>query len=59
MSDYIDSIKSVMIDLTESNFSEFEKLGYAVEGHNGPYGHSDTPVRNTCHWCIILDIFGR
>lgn len=54
MSDYIDSIKSVMIDLAESNFSEFEKLGHAVEGHNGPYGHSDTPVRNTCHWCIIF-----
>jgi hypothetical protein len=28
--------------------------GSMPSGHNGPYFHPETPVRNTVHWLIIL-----
>lgn len=27
---------------------------YLIPGHNGPYHHPETPVRNMGHWLIIL-----
>lgn len=39
--------------IAEGNFERFLELGHAVEGHNGPHGHLDTPVRNTAHYLII------
>jgi hypothetical protein len=34
----------------------FLMQGFADPGHNGPYGNTDTPVRNTAHWLITYGI---
>lgn len=34
--------------------SVVRQLGHAEAGINGPYSHSDTPVRNTAHWLIAF-----
>lgn len=39
--------------IADGNYERFLELGHAVEGHNGPHGHLDTPVRNTAHYLII------
>lgn len=39
--------------IAHGNYERFNKIGYAVPGHNGPHGHIDTPVRNTAHYLII------
>jgi len=51
---FIDNITKVMIRMADSNYDVFNLKGFATEGCNGPYGHNDTPVRNTSHWCIIF-----
>ena len=33
--------------------------GYFPSGHNGPYGHQETPVRNTAHWVVSLSTMLR
>lgn len=38
--------------VADSYLDVFEYQGHANSGHNGPYGHIDTPARNTAHWCI-------
>ena len=30
------------------------KNGEMPKGHNGPYFETETPVRNTSHWCVIF-----
>jgi hypothetical protein len=37
----------------------FLKDGHAKAGRNGPYGNTDTPVRNTAHWLITCDYLWR
>lgn len=39
--------------IAEINYNRFFSQGYATAGNNGPHGHLDTPVRNTCHYLII------
>ena len=39
--------------IANGNYERFFELGHAIEGHNGPHGHMDTPVRNTAHYLII------
>lgn len=40
-------------EIADSYRDIFDKQEWATPGHNGPYGHSDTPARNTAHWCIV------
>ncbi len=44
---------TLLKEIADNYLDDFEEKGYAVSGHNGPYGHTDTPARNTAHWCII------
>jgi GT2 family glycosyltransferase len=39
--------------IADGNYNRFFEIGHAIEGHNGPHGHLDTPVRNTAHYLII------
>lgn len=48
-----EQINKILHKMADESYPTFIALGHAIEGHNGPYGHCDTPVRNTCHWCII------
>lgn len=41
-------------EIADTYLDSFETQGYANPGNNGPYGHIDTPARNTAHWCITL-----
>lgn len=41
-------------EIADSYLDIFDGQGHANPGHNGPYGHMDTPARNTAHWCIAL-----
>lgn len=42
-----------MEQIARRNFTKFFEQGYATAGHNGPHGHTDTPVRNTAHYLVI------
>jgi len=46
-------IKELLLKLADKYFEEFMSRGCAIEGHNGPHGHNDTPARNTAHWLIV------
>lgn len=39
--------------LVEKNIFAYGE-NHAKCGRNGPYGHADTPTRNTAHWLIVL-----
>lgn len=45
--------------VARKNLDHFLKQGYATAGHNGPHGHTDTPVRNTAHYLIIYSYLYR
>ena len=49
-------------EIADNYLDAFERQGHANPGHNGPYGHIDTPARNTAHWCItyghLWKVFG-
>lgn len=47
---YITFLKETADDYLEL----YETQAHANQGHNGPYGHIDTPARNTAHWCITF-----
>lgn len=49
----VNSAEDYIEYIAKGNFARFNKIGYAVPGHNGPHGHIDTPVRNTSHYLII------
>lgn len=53
MNEIKEFINVTLQEMADEVYQTFKLLGHAIEGHNGPYGHSDTPVRNTCHWLII------
>jgi len=44
-----------LIEVVASNGLYLQKKdGSMPQGHNGPYGDPETPVRNTSHWSIIF-----
>lgn len=45
--------------IADNKLQEFNKIGYALEGNNGPYFSLDSPVRNTAHWIIIFSYLWR
>ncbi len=47
-----EEIVSIIKEIADKNYDLFLLKGYAAPGNNGPYGHKDTPVRNTAHWLI-------
>lgn len=46
-------IEQLMAECADACFERFLKSGHADPGHNGPYGCTDTPTRNTAHWLIV------
>lgn len=44
--------KVFLKEIADRNRDIVDRQGWAEPGHNGPYGHRDTPARNTAHWCI-------
>ena len=46
-------IEDLLRECADARYEEFLQNGHAASGHNGPYGSTDTPVRNTGHWLII------
>lgn len=47
--------KIYMRKIADMYYDRFLSQGYATEGHNGPHGHIDTPVRNTSYYLIIYN----
>ena len=45
-------IEELLTECADAHYERFLRNGYADPGHNGPYGCTDTPVRNTAHWLI-------
>ncbi|MDR1386937.1 MAG: hypothetical protein LBJ44_05000 [Propionibacteriaceae bacterium] len=46
--------ESILAMVTDARLDEFRRVGSALSGRNGPYGNTDTPVRNTAHWLMSL-----
>ena len=46
-------IEQLMTECADASYDTFLKNGHADPGCNGPYGCTDTPVRNTAHWLIV------
>ena len=46
------AIEQLLTECAEANYDAFAQNGHADPGRNGPYGCTDTPVRNTAHWLI-------
>lgn len=49
----LQAIDRLLTECADARYDEFLKNGCAAPGCNGPYGCTDTPVRNTAHWLII------
>lgn len=49
----MDRITSFIQMAADEAYDEFYKQGHAIQGNNGPYKYTDTPVRNTAHWLIV------
>ncbi len=49
----MNEIELFIWNIADSKYDEFLSRGCAIEGNNGPYLYTDTPVRNTAHWLII------
>ncbi len=44
----------IIQDSSNLALNDQRKDGSMIAGHNGPYFHSETPIRNTCHWIIAF-----
>ncbi len=44
----------ILINSAEEGLKKQKKDGSMPPGHNGPYFHPETAVRNTCHWLITF-----
>lgn len=49
----MNEIELFICNIADRKYDEFLSRGCAIEGNNGPYLYTDTPVRNTAHWLII------
>lgn len=49
----LQAIDQLLTDCADARYDAFLKNGHANPGNNGPYGCTDTPVRNTAHWLIL------
>lgn len=48
------NINKIIEEIAEKFHEELMNLGYIEGGHNGPYNHEETPVRNTSHWILTF-----
>lgn len=48
------SLHETLIKASFKSVSIQHKDGSFRHGHNGPYGHVETPVRNTAHWLSVI-----
>ncbi|MDG6250543.1 hypothetical protein [Methanocalculus sp.] len=46
-------LSDFLVSVAENNIRLQNANGSFPAGHNGPYYDSETPVRNSAHWCIL------
>lgn len=56
---YREKVIGIMKNIADKNYFKFKEMGHAEPGNNGPYGHADTPARNTAHWLIIYSFLWK
>lgn len=44
----------LLVESSEEALKKQNTDGSMPPGHNGPYHHPETPIRNTCHWIITF-----
>lgn len=52
-------LPSPLLDTCRQAISNLDKKGAMPAGHNGPYFHEETPLRNTSHWLFCWSMLYR
>jgi len=50
----INDLDKAILDASLKSLSIQNNDGSFCPGHNGPYRHKETPLRNTAHWLIVI-----
>jgi hypothetical protein len=48
-----DRLKNLIVALASNAAARQAEAGSMPAGHNGPYGHTETRLRNTGHWLLV------